>query len=254
MAQGTRKVGEFCWFNMLTPDPGSARTFFAAALGWTFMEIPQGHIVLVDGHMVGGLFDLNSPHTPPGLPPAIGVMVKVDNADAVAQRAQGLGGRSKPGLDIGDQGRTAECFDPAGAEFDLWQPGRNAGTDVDTNTHGAPSWFELLTTDTASAERFYTSLFGWTANAVPMGPSVYTTFSLDGAFVGGMMAVTPEMGAVPPHWATYFTVDDVDRAVEQATAAGGAVVLAPHDIAGVGRIAGLRSPQGVIFWVITYSR
>jgi len=254
MASVTRKPGEFCWFNMLTPDTAASRDFFSGLLGWTFMEIPQGHIVMVGGHMVGGLFDLNSPNTPPGLPPHIGVMVKVTDADAVATRAAALGGRSKPGFDIGDQGRMAECFDPTGAEFDLWQPGRNQGTDVDTALHGAPSWFEALTTNVETAAPFYQSLFGWTSESVPMGTFTYTVFKLDGAYVAGMMGITPEMGQVPSHWATYFTVDDVDATVGKAAALGGSVIMAPHDIPGTGRIAGLRSPQGVIFWTITYAR
>ena len=57
--------------------------FFAKALGWTYYEMPPyGHGVQAGGRDIGGLFDLNGGGCPPGLPPVIGVMVKVDNADA----------------------------------------------------------------------------------------------------------------------------------------------------------------------------
>src|SRR4051794_9925402 len=44
MATGIRKVGEFCWTNMLTPRPVEAMEFFGRVLGWTYYEMPgMGH-------------------------------------------------------------------------------------------------------------------------------------------------------------------------------------------------------------------
>ena len=46
MTTGTRRAGDFCWINMLTPRPAEAREFFGALLGWTYGEIPgMGHSV-----------------------------------------------------------------------------------------------------------------------------------------------------------------------------------------------------------------
>src|SRR6185503_2837088 len=104
------------------------------------------HIVKVGGSAIGGLFDLAGPNTPPGTPPVIGVMVKVDSADAVATKVAALGGKALPAFDIMDQGRMSVCFDPNGAEFDVWEPRKGQGTDVDSELHGAPTWYENLTT------------------------------------------------------------------------------------------------------------
>ena len=49
-------------------------------------------------------------------------MVKVDSADAICEKVKSLGGRARPAFDIKEQGRMAECFDPNGAEFDIWEP------------------------------------------------------------------------------------------------------------------------------------
>lgn len=253
MATGTRAPGDFCWFNLLTPEPDAAREFFGRLLGWTFAEIPgMGHRVQVGGRDVGGLFDLAGPGTPPGTPPLIGVMVKVENADAACAKVAALGGKAMPAFDIMDQGRMAVCFDPNGAEFDLWEPKKSQGSDADSAAHGAPSWFETLTTDTDRAARFYSALFGWTTESMPMDGSTYTTFKLGAAYVAGMMAITPEMGALRPHWATYFTVTDADAAARDAAALGAKVVVPPRDVPGVGRFATLVSPQGVPFSVIRY--
>ena len=134
MTMGLRKPGEFCWINMITPQPagGDARSS-RELLGWTYFEMPGiGHGVRVGGHDIGGLFDLDGPNTPPGTPPHIGVMVKVESADAVVEKVAALGGKAKPPFDIMDQGRMAVCFDPNGAEFDLWEPKKSLGTDVDS--------------------------------------------------------------------------------------------------------------------------
>ena len=40
MATGIRKTGEFCWINMLTPQPEQACAFFGTLLGWTYAEMP----------------------------------------------------------------------------------------------------------------------------------------------------------------------------------------------------------------------
>lgn len=248
-----RRPGEFCWINILSPEPAAAREFFRQLLGWEYGVIPgMGHTILVQGHRVGGLFDLNSPQTPPGTPPGIGVMVRVDDADATAARAMELGGTAKPGFDIADQGRMAELHDPNGANIDLWQANQSPGTDVDSMMPGAPSWFENMASDRDRAATFYSALFGWVPEAQDMGGFTYTSFKLGDDYVAGMMQITPEMGDFPSHWGVYFTVADADATASQAQALGGQVMLPARDIPGVGRFAGLVSPQGVMFYVIQY--
>ncbi len=253
MTTQLRKPGEFCWINMLTPQPEAAREFFGELLRWEYAEMPgMGHVVKVGGRPIGGLFDLASPQTPPGTPPLIGVMVKVESADATCEKAVALGGRAKPAFDIAEQGRMAECFDPNGAEFDLWQPRKGPGTDVDRSLHGAPSWFETITSDTARATKFYCDLFGWTPEESSNLGFTYTSFKLDGDFVAGMMPFLPKMGDVRPHWGVYFTVEDVDETARLAGELGAEVFIPPQDIPEVGRFCGISSPQGVMFYAIRY--
>ena len=87
MTTRIRNPGEFCWINMLTPQPTEACAFFEKLLGWSYAEIPgMGYLIKVGGSDIGGLFDLNSPQTPKGTPPLIGVMVEVENVDATAEK------------------------------------------------------------------------------------------------------------------------------------------------------------------------
>jgi predicted enzyme related to lactoylglutathione lyase len=255
MGTGTRNAGEFCWINILTPQPERARAFFGALLGWNYVEIPgMGHRVQVGGRDIGGLFDLESPNTPPGTPPHIGVMVKVASVDAIVAKVPAQGGKALPAFDIMDQGRMAVCFDPNGAAFDVWEPRKGRGMDVDSSQPGAPSWFETMTTDVDRASKFYAALFGWTPEAMPMPEFVYTTFKLGSTYVAGMMPITPQMGKMRPHWGTYFTVSNPDETAREAVQQGGAICVSPRDIPGVGRFAGITSPQGVTFYIIKYSQ
>jgi predicted enzyme related to lactoylglutathione lyase len=255
MATGIRKPGEFCWINMLTPRPDEARAFFGELLGWTYLEMPgMGHRVQVQGHDIGGLFDLLGPNTPPGMPPLIGVMVKVSSADRAAEKVKALGGQAMPAFDIMDQGRMAVCFDPNGAQFDVWEPKKGPGTDVDSSLPGAPSWFETLTTDALRAKAFYSELFGWTPEVFPGTKHDYTTFKSGGAPVAGMMKITPEMECDQAHWGVYFSVMDADKSLGQALELGARACVPVTDIPNVGRFCGLTSPQGVVFYLIEYIR
>jgi len=248
-----RSPGEFCWINIITPMPAEAMDFFAELLDWTFFEMPGvGHGIKVAGRDIGGIFDQHGPNTPPGIPPHIGVMVKVESADATAARVTELGGKAVPPFDVFDAGRMAVCFDPNGAAFDLWETKAMPGTDVAPSSPGAPCWFETLTTDTARATEFYGRLFGWTTTAKPSAEpgAAYTEFALGGRPVAGMMRILPHMGEFPPHWAVYFTASDVDDVARRTVELGGTVCVPPRDIPGVGRFCGPISPHGVAFHVL----
>lgn len=258
MTTGARKTHDFCWINVMTPDAERAKEFFAKLFGWTYGEmpgVPGGTLIRVGEHGAGAVMELEACGMPPGTPPVIGVMVKVDDADATVAKVNALGGHADPAFDVLENGRMAMCKDPNGAVFGVWQPKKQVGFDVDGRAHGAPTWFETLTSDVAKAKAFYTALFGWKAvdqEAVP--GMTYTTFELDGVPVAGAMALAPNMGDVPPHWGMNFAVDDADRAAKLAVEAGGAICLPVQGIPGVGRFALLKSPQGVSFHVLEWDK
>lgn len=253
MTTGVRKTNDFCWINILTPQPAESQEFFSKVLGWTYADLGgMGSSIKVDGKEIGGMFDLAAPQTPPGTPPGIGIMVKTDDADATVAKANEVGGSAKPAFDIMEEGRMAELKDPNGAQIDIWQPKKSAAMTADSSSHGAPSWYENYATDVEKAKAFYVGLFGWTAEDMPVPGMVYTVFKLDGAQIARMMKITPDFGPMPPAWATYFTVDDVDKRAAQAKELGGSVFTGPMDIPDIGRFAGVLSPQGVRFFIIKY--
>ncbi len=123
-----------------------------------------------------------------------------------------------------------------------------------TTTHapGTFCWPELSTSDQASAEKFYTSLFGWTVSRTPMGPdSHYTIFQKGGVPVAAAATMMPEVAAqgVPPHWLSYVATENVDASVATAQKLGGTLVAGPFDVMEHGRMAVLTDTTGTPFAV-----
>ncbi len=118
------------------------------------------------------------------------------------------------------------------------------------NPHGTPIWYEYQARDADSAQTFYAAALGWTIATPPAGGLDYRIVSAaDGVGVGGIMT-TPAGAAIRPGWLLYVGVDDVDVAVSQALASGGAVRMPAHDLPGVGRIALLADPDGTPFYIM----
>jgi predicted enzyme related to lactoylglutathione lyase len=113
-------------------------------------------------------------------------------------------------------------------------------------------WHELLTTDTASAGKFFSKAIGWKAKPWAADRS-YSLFETGKRAAGGLMTLPDDpkkMGAAP-HWLSYVGVANVDDAVRQALTLGGRVINNATDIPNAGRYAILADPQGATFGVYT---
>lgn len=112
---------------------------------------------------------------------------------------------------------------------------------------GKVVWRECSSTDITKSLAFYKGLFGWKLTEVPMGDFVYAMAQVGEKQVGGLMPMPKEAAGVPSNWMSYVLVEDVDKSCVVATEAGGAVVMPPKDIPGMGRFAVLTDPAGAFF-------
>ena len=95
------------------------------------------------------------------------------------------------------------------------------------------------------AKDFYTSLFGWTFEDLPvMDEAVYTMFSKDGKQVCAMFRMFPEMldSGHPSFWQSYVTVESVDETMKKAVKLGAQTAQEPCDVLEEGRVAMIRDP------------
>ncbi len=117
-----------------------------------------------------------------------------------------------------------------------------------SDKHGKFIWYELMTTDTKTAEAFYREVVGWGAQKAGIGDPDYVLFTLDGAGVCGLMTLPKEAcdAGAKPGWIGYVAVDDVDASVAQVAAKGGMIHHASDNIPDVGRFAVVADPQGAV--------
>ncbi len=115
---------------------------------------------------------------------------------------------------------------------------------------GSICWLELATTDQAAAKQFYGALFGWSAREFPMGPGgVYTIFQLKDRDCAASYTLPPDMRelGIPPHWAIFIAVKNVDESTRRAVELGATALCEPFDVMDKGRMAGIRDPGGAVF-------
>lgn len=252
-AQVSYRPGKFCWAELGTTDASGAKAFYSSLLGYEVLDMPVGpgmvySMLKVHGKDAGALYQFGKDQQ--GVPPHWMNYVSVASAAESTSRAKAAGATVvvEP-FDVMGLGNMAVLTDPTGATVSLWEPKQHIGAQH-VSGPGSVCWRELLTTDVERAGRFYTEVFGWETTAVPMGPTMYTMCRLGNEDVAGMMTITPEMGPVPPHWGLYFSVADCDQTVAEAQAKGGSSLWPAMDVPNVGRMAGLRDPQGAVFSVV----
>ena len=115
---------------------------------------------------------------------------------------------------------------------------------------GRPVWYELMTTDTAAAEKFYQNVIGWTSAPFDASPNPYTVFKRSGDVgVAGLME-RPQGMNMPPFWAMYVAVPKLEEAVAHIKRLGGSEMSEVIEVPTVGRLQMLKDPQGAAFYII----
>jgi predicted enzyme related to lactoylglutathione lyase len=121
---------------------------------------------------------------------------------------------------------------------------------VDKHPAGEFCWIELATTDQSAANKFYSSLFGWNVNDMPMGPNdFYTIFRIDGRDAAAGCTLRPDQTerGVPPNWMIYIAVENADQSAAKAASLGGTLLAPVFDVMDAGRMAVVQDPTGAVF-------
>ena len=160
------------WVEGRMPDADAAGSFYAELFGWELEErvppsVPGSYrIATLGGSDVGAIASSADPA-------AWFTYIAVDDVDATAARVVELGGVASepssagPG---GTAGRGADCTDPRGAAFGLWQARERLGSQY-VDRPGGWVFSDLRATDPERAVAFYRELFGWAVSEMNEGPS-----------------------------------------------------------------------------------
>lgn len=122
---------------------------------------------------------------------------------------------------------------------------------------GAPEpgtfcWIELAADDAAAAKRFYTEMFGWTADDNPIGPGendIYTIYRLRGKDVAASYSMMQDQrdAGIPSNWLSYVAAASADESAARARELGATIMAEPFDVMEHGRMAVVQDPTGAVF-------
>jgi uncharacterized protein len=101
---------------------------------------------------------------------------------------------------------------------------------------------ELNTNDVGTAKAFYSALFDWKLEDVPMGPASYTMIGVGVGTAGGLVQ-HPVPGASSA-WLAYVMVDDVAAATEKAKSLGAKLMQDVTEVQGLGSLSIIVDPTG----------
>lgn len=124
MSDESKKVGAFCWNELMTPNVEQAKEFYGALLGWQWQDMPvAGNVYTIfthEGKDVAGMM-----LTPPDagqIPPHWMSYIMVDDLDDCVNKSVKLGATiAHPIKDLPNYGRFAVIQDPTGAHIAFWQ-------------------------------------------------------------------------------------------------------------------------------------
>jgi uncharacterized protein len=250
--------GEFCWVDLSTKNLDAATSFYGELLGVEAEAAPGdpeetgGYgFFKKDGKMVAGF----GPTQRDEQPSAWSSYIKVEDADATAEKVTDAGGQVHFGpIDLPkESGRMAVLQDPTGAFVCINQQQNHPGAQL-VNEPGAWNWNNLMTRDVGGAKDFYGKVFDWSASHSDEAPDFIWMWQVDGQRWpeghAGLMEMGSDMPAdAPPYWQVYLMVDNADQAVEMTKSSGGKLVFGPLDLP-AGKVATLFDPQGAAFSII----
>ena len=108
---------------------------------------------------------------------------------------------------------------------------------------------ELHSDDPEASKKFYSGLFDWEYEEMPMGDMKYTMIKTGEKTIGGIMKNQAPSGT-PSHWLSYILVDDVSDTTKKAEDLGADILQDVIPVPGNGKFSIVKDPTGAViaFW------
>ena len=257
----TNPIGDFIWYELMTPDPEGSKKFYDAVVGWNVSGAEEAYngyrmIGRSDGGFAGGFLQLTPDMQSNGAFPTWLGYIFVDDVDKKIAAIEAAGGKTwMPATDIPNVGRVALLSDPQAAPFYVMKPippsgDPNAKSDVfSPSAEQRVGWNELSTTDPVAARSFYEQQFGWDADEfMDMGElGEYRFLAQSGTRIGALCGTMP---GAQSKWRYYIRVPSISKARDTAEAKGGTIHMGPHQVPTGDYIIIGTDPQGAEFALV----
>jgi uncharacterized protein len=250
-------VGKVMFVELVTPNLGAAKQFYAGLFGWTFRDIRKGSTQYVeaslDGHAIAGLIYREMPAAEPRRPAWL-TFISVRDVDAT--RGLAVKGGAKVLFephDISARGREAVFSDPQGAVFAVVASSSGDSPDVLARP-GEWIWSSLITNNADADAAFYQTLFGYDVFDLPADPGRQHLLLASDNYARASANTPPaNKPTAHPHWLNYVRVDDAVAMAAKVVALGGRVLVAPQVDRHGGKVAVVADPQGAPFGLLEWS-
>lgn len=244
--------GKFVWFDLITPDPGTAQQFYGTVFGWSFQPVSQSgdYTVIAAGErLIGGMFRPAAATTGRAASRWLSFVSVVD-VDMTVAGLERLGFTTLHGATaVPGRGIQAIVRDPQGALVGLMRSASGDPLDEPVAT-GEFFWVDLYTQDPAAAATVYAQV-GYTI--APAGDEAGARLLLESrGYARAGITPLPEPGR-QPGWLPYVQVDSVPDTIAAARSAGGKVLLAPDPQVLDGNVAVIGDPGGGVIGIIHWS-
>ena len=209
-------------FEFGAADDGPLVEFYRELFSWDLQGFPGGGYTLIDTRGGAGINGgIGKSQTGE---PWSAFYVETPDPQALLDQASSMGATTVlPVTDFGGAVTIAMFSDPDGLLIGLvlapaersqgGQPAPSAGPGE------AVTWFEILGSDAAATQRFYSELFGWTIDSSGF-PGYATASTGTGRGISGGVG-----GGLGTRWAIiYAAVPDLDQALDRAVSLGGSRV------------------------------
>ncbi|MET0343335.1 MAG: VOC family protein [Polyangiales bacterium] len=235
-------MSSFFHLTLRTLDVAEARAFYARVLGARDLDVVRLHAQAIARGA--------QPHW-------LGFVDVADVDTALAQFAARGAAPLGPKWVNPEGLEAAPVRDPGGAVVALARPAPAGATSTSTSTSTSTctststraAWHVLHTADVVRAKENYAALCCWhfhpPVELAGLGTLHPFSYAPNAPVVGAMRDLAGTTG-IHPHWLFHFEVDALDRAVDEARAAGGSVI-GPLTIPGSARVAVCDDPQGAAF-------
>ncbi|MFD6415417.1 VOC family protein [Streptomyces sp. NPDC060194] len=257
---GPFPLGAPCWVDAVFPDAEGAKRFYGDLLGWTFTEPSEDYggyaQALVDGRPAAAIVPPMPGQEDP--PIAWNLYFASPDIEATAARIREHGGTvTMDPMPVGEFGSMLVAQDPGGVWFSVWQAGKHPGFTLPPETPGMFCWAEVTTRQHEEADRFFSAVFDYEVQRMEDDTVDFTIWTVPGSRSGpaaGRLRIDERMpDDLPAHVNVYFTVLDLDPALETVARHGGTVVVGPEQ-SPFGRFATIHDPWGATLTLIDTSR
>ncbi len=108
-------------------------------------------------------------------------------------------------------------------------------------------WWDLMSDDISSVQKFYSELFGWTYLDIGESDNDYTVVLHDGKPIAGIFKLRDvEAKSRYSQWISYISVVDINQAINSIKASGGSIYREPFKLPNRGTVSFVFDSQNAV--------